>query len=99
MDIGRMFITFLLIIFGLALTPTIGDSVYGVLWNDTNVSVRVANNITNAAARSIISLIPLVWVFIVIGIGAAAVVNMFEDMQEYPHPFLHHYFKYLHPLD
>jgi len=80
MDIGRMFLTFLLIIFGLALTPTIGDAVYGVLWNDTNVSVRVPNNITSAAARSIISLIPLVWVFIVIGIGATVVVSMFEDM-------------------
>ena len=79
-DMGLMFLTFLMIIFGLALTPTIGDAVYGVLWNDTNVSVRIPNNITNAAARSIISLIPLVWVFIVIGIGATAVVKMFEEM-------------------
>ena len=80
LDIGRMFITFLLIIFGLALTPTIGDAVYGVLWNSSNVTNRIPNNITNAAARSIISLVPLVWVFIVIGIGAAQVVKMFEDM-------------------
>jgi len=80
MDMGRMFITFLLIIFGLALTPTIGDSVYGVLWNSSNVTNRIMNNITDPAARSIISLIPLVWVFIVIGIGAAVVISMFEDM-------------------
>jgi len=80
LDMGRMFLTFLLIIFGLALTPTIGDAVYGVLWNSSNVTNRIQTNITSAAARSIISLIPLVWVFIVIGIGATVVVSMFEDM-------------------
>ena len=79
MDIGRLLIVFLMIIFGLALTPTIGDSVYGVLWNSTNVTNRIPNNITGAA-RGIISLLPLIWVFIVIGIGATVVVSMFEDM-------------------
>ena len=79
MDTGRLFLVFLMIIFGLALTPTIGDSVYGVLWNSSNVSNRIPNNITGAA-RGIIELIPLIWVFIVIGVGASAVVKMFEDM-------------------
>ena len=79
MDTGKLFLTFLLIIFGLAITPTIGDSVYNILWNDTNTTIRVANNITGPA-RAIIELVPLVWVFIVIGVGAVAVVSMFEDM-------------------
>ena len=79
MDIGSLFLVFLMIIFGLSLTPTIGDHVYGVLWNSTNVTNRIANNITGPA-RSLIELLPLIWVFIVIGIGATAVVNMFEDM-------------------
>jgi len=79
MDIGRLFLVFLMIIFGLALTPTIGDHVYGVLWNSSNVSNRIPNNITGPA-RDIIGLLPLVWVFIVIGVGASAVVMMFEDM-------------------
>ena len=69
MDIGRLFLTFLLIIFALALTPTVGDS----------VSAATGGNITGAAA-DLLELVPLVWVFIVIGIGAAAVVKMFEDM-------------------
>ena len=78
MDIGRLFLTFLLIIFALALTPTIGDSVFNVLWNSSKAN-RIATNITGPA-RDIIGLLPLVWVFIVIGVGASAVVMMFEDM-------------------
>ncbi len=69
MDIGRLFLTFLLIIFALALTPTVGDA----------VATATGGNITGAAA-DLLELVPLVWVFIVIGIGAAAVVKMFEDM-------------------
>lgn len=79
MDTGRLFLTFLLIIFALALTPQIGDSVYSILWNSTNVTNRIANNITGPA-RSILELVPLIWVFIVIGIGAAQVVKLFEEM-------------------
>ena len=78
MDTGRLFLTFLLIIFALALTPTIGDTVYNVLWNSSKAN-RIANNITGPA-RSLLELLPLIWVFIVIGIGAAAVVKIFEDM-------------------
>ena len=76
---GNLFIVFLLIVFALALTPSIGDATYSVLWNSTNVTTRIPNNITGGA-RDIIALVPLVWVFIVIGIGAAAVVKMFDDL-------------------
>ena len=73
---GRLFLTFLLLIFGLALTPTIGDAVFSALHNSTGTG---PSNITGASA-DLLELIPLVWVFIVIGIGAAAVVKMFEGM-------------------
>lgn len=79
MSMGSLFIVFLLIVFALALTPTIGDATYTVLWNSTNVTTRIQTNITGGA-RDIIELVPLIWVFIVIGIGAAAVVKMFEDL-------------------
>jgi hypothetical protein len=79
MSMGHLFIVFLLIVFALALTPAIGDMTYSVLWNDTNVTVRIANNVSGAA-RDIVSLVPLTWVFIVVGIGAVAVVKMFEDL-------------------
>ena len=76
MDTGRLFLTFLLIVFALALIPTIGDSVYSAIYNATGDG---PSNITGPAV-AILELVPLVWVFIVIGIGAAAVVKMFEDM-------------------
>jgi hypothetical protein len=69
MTMGELFLVFLLIIFALALTPTVGDS----------VAAATGGNITGAAA-DILALVPLVWVFIVIGIGAAAVVEMFESI-------------------
>jgi hypothetical protein len=68
-SMGQLFLVFLLIVFALALTPTIGDS----------VAAATGGNITGAAA-DILELVPLVWVFIVVGIGAAAVVEMFEGI-------------------
>jgi len=76
MEMGKLFLVFLLIIFGLALTPTIGDAVWTALHNSTGTG---PSNITGAPA-DLLELIPLIWVFIVIGVGAAAVVEMFEDM-------------------
>jgi hypothetical protein len=76
---GQLFLVFLMIVFALALTPTIGNATYDVLWNSSNVTTRAPRNITGGA-RDIVALIPLVWVFIVIGIGATAVVHMFEEI-------------------
>ena len=72
---GALFIVFLLIVFALALTPTIGVSVFEATGGG-NLSLT---NLSQAAV-DIIELVPLVWVFIVIGIGAAAVVKMFDDI-------------------
>lgn len=74
-SMGGLFIVFLLIVFALALTPSIGEAVF-VATGGGNLTLT---NLTQAAV-DIIELVPLVWVFIVIGIGAAAVVKMFEDI-------------------
>ena len=74
-SMGALFLVFLILVFALALTPTIGDSV-NVATADGNLS---ETNLT-AADVAILELVPLVWVFIVVGIGAAAVVKMFEDI-------------------
>ncbi len=75
MSMGTLFVVFLLIVFALALTPSIGDAVFEA----TGGGNLTLTNLTRAAV-DIIELVPLVWVFAVIGIGAAAVVKMFEDI-------------------
>jgi hypothetical protein len=72
---GRLFIVFLLIVFALALTPTVGDAVF-----EATAGGNLSLTNMSQAAVDILELVPLVWVFIVIGIGAAAVVQMFEDI-------------------
>ena len=58
--------TFLFILIGLALTPTITEQVIGV----TGVG---GNNLTGAAL-AIGGLIPLFWIILVLAIGVAAIV-------------------------
>lgn len=58
--------TFLFMVVGLALTPTVVEQVAGV----TGVG---GNNLTGAAL-AIAKLIPLFWVILIIGIGLAAIV-------------------------
>lgn len=76
---GALFLVFLIIVLALAITPVIGDLTYNILWNSTNVTNRIPNNITGGA-RDIVELTPLIWVFLVLGIGAVVVVKMFEDL-------------------
>jgi len=67
-SIGSIFNTFLLMLLGIALTPTVQSTVDSQLVNLTG------------AAGAIADLIPLIWIFLVIGIGAAAVYNQFKGM-------------------
>jgi hypothetical protein len=69
---GGLFITFLLIVIGLALTPTIQSSV-------TAVTGAGAGNLTGAAL-AMAQLVPLFWVIIIIAIGVAAVYVQFKQM-------------------
>lgn len=74
-SMGMLFVVFLLIVFALALTPSIGDAVFEA----TGGGNLTLTNLTGASV-DILNLVPLVWVFVVVGIGAAAVVKMFEDI-------------------
>jgi len=65
---GELFMTFLLALLGLALTPTIQDTVDNELENLTGASAAVAENI------------PLIWIFLIIGIIAAQVVRAYKGM-------------------
>ena len=74
-SMGGLFVVFLLIVFALALTPSIGDAVQQATGGG-NLSLT---NLTGTVVE-LMNLVPLVWVFIVVGIGAAAVVEMFEGL-------------------
>jgi glucan phosphoethanolaminetransferase (alkaline phosphatase superfamily) len=65
-QMANLFITFLLIIVGLALTPTIASSVQTALASVTG------------AAAALLSLVPLFWVIIILAIGVAAVYTEFK---------------------
>lgn len=60
-DMGNLFMTFLLIVIALALTPTVASSV-----------TTAAASLTGAAA-TLCNLIPLFWVVIIIAVGVAAI--------------------------
>lgn len=68
MSIGSIFSTFLLMLLGIVLTPTVDDTVTTQLVNLTGAAAAVAD------------LIPLIWIFLVIGIGAAAIYVQFKGM-------------------
>lgn len=64
-SMGNLFMTFLLIVISLALTPTIQSSVVGVTGSG-------GDNLTGAA-KTLCELVPLFWVVIIIAIGVAAI--------------------------
>ena len=67
-NMGDLFNTFLLMLLGLSLTPIVLSTVEDIVVNATGI------------ARTIINLVPLMWVFIILGIGAAAVYAQFHNM-------------------
>jgi len=69
---GKLFITFLLIIVALALTPTVQESV-------TSVTGTGGDNLTGSA-RALALLISLFWVIIILAIGVAAVYKQFKGV-------------------
>ncbi len=66
-DLSGIFMTFLFMIVGLALTPTVTDMV-----------TTAAENLTGAAA-AIVDLVPLFWVILIIAIGLAALVSWLKQ--------------------
>jgi len=67
-EMGEVFMTFLVALLGLVLTPTIQDTVTNELANLTGAASAVAENI------------PLIWIFLCIGIIAAQVVRAYKGM-------------------
>lgn len=65
-NLSGIMMTFLFMVVGLALTPTIVDQV-------GNITGVGADNLTGAAL-AIAELIPLFWVILIIGIGLAAII-------------------------
>lgn len=68
---GDVVITFVLIILGLALTPTVADSA---------AEAAAAGNITGTISATLIALVPMFWVIIILAIGVAAVYVQFRGM-------------------
>ena len=67
-NMGTLFIGFILIIIGLALQPTIQSS----------VTVALVN--ASAMVTAVLNLVPLVWVLVVVGIGVKLVYDQFAGM-------------------
>ena len=65
-NLSGIMMTFLFMVVGLALTPTVVDQV-------GNITGTGGDNLTGAAL-AIAELIPLFWVILIIGIGLAAIV-------------------------
>jgi len=68
MDMGKLFVGFILIVVGLALFPSIDAAVTTALVNASDMAAAVLN------------LIPLIWVLVVCGIGVALVYEQFKGM-------------------
>jgi len=72
-NMGELFMTFLLIIVALSLTGTVSESVISV----TGVG---ANNLTGAA-RSLALLVNVFWVILILSIGIAAIYYQFKELK------------------
>lgn len=69
---GKMFMVFLLLIIGLALTPTVVTQV-------TTVTGTGVGNLTGAALAMAV-LIPLFWVIFLIGYPVVQLYSMFKNL-------------------
>ena len=68
-SMGRLVITFILMILGLSLTGTVADTVYEA----------GTGNVTGVA-KTLLDLVPMFWVLIVLAIGVVAVYMQFKGV-------------------
>ena len=68
-DMGGLMLIFLMIVIGLALTPTIQEQVIGA----TGIANASYPGNLSGGARAIYLLIPLFWVILVLAVGLAGV--------------------------
>lgn len=71
-NLASIVMTFILILVGIALTPTIQEEVTGVTGSG-------GNNLTGAA-NTMMGLVPLFWAILVISLGIVAVYVQFRKM-------------------
>ena len=70
-SMGRLFIAFILIIIGIALTPTVVEQV-------ADVTGDGGNNLTGSAS-ALMSLLPMFWVIGILGVAVALIYLSFKD--------------------
>jgi predicted PurR-regulated permease PerM len=70
-SMGKLFIAFILIIIGVALTPTIVEQV-------GDVTGTGGNNLTGSAA-ALMSLLPMFWVIGILGVAVALIYLSFKE--------------------
>jgi len=67
-NMGKLFFGFILIMVGLVLFPTVDDAV-----------TEYGENATGATS-AILSLVPLIWVLVIVGIGVGMVYEQFKEV-------------------
>jgi len=67
---GTIILTFILIIIGLALSPTVGNQ----------VAAAVASPNITGVASTLLGLVPMFWAIFVISIGVVAVYKQFQGL-------------------
>jgi len=75
-DMSGIIMTFLMMIIGLAMTPTISDL---VLKSTGVVNKSLGYHNLTGAARAICVLVPLFWVILVIAVGVSAIVVWLKE--------------------
>jgi len=72
-DMGGIMLIFLMIVIGLALTPTIQEQVLFATSGTYNATSGVGAGNLTGGARAIYLLVPLFWVILVLAVGLAGV--------------------------
>lgn len=67
-DIQMVFMTLVMIIIGLALTPVV----------QTTVTSAIGGNMSGTTGATLLALVPLFWVISIIGMGVAAIYYFFR---------------------
>jgi len=77
-DLKGIIVTFIMMLIGIALTPTIQEEITGVTGAGTNASLGQYN--LTGAANSLMGLVPMFWVLFVLGAGIILIYVQFKKM-------------------
>lgn len=73
-DMSGIMVLFLIIVIGLALTPTIQDTVLSLTSGVYNATDGTGAGNLSGPARAIVLLVPLFWVILVVAVGLTGLV-------------------------